>query len=84
MVCKATNIRQKRVYYVLLAQRRVTVRVFWTAGHASLRGNDLADDLAKMAALEARTLTNSSGIRYHLTATANSSRGNFRKQDSHT
>ena len=39
----------------LLAQRRVTIRIFWTAGHVNLRGNDLADDLAKMVAPEART-----------------------------
>ena len=39
----------------LSAQRSVIIRIFWTADHVNLRGNDLADDLSKMAAVEART-----------------------------
>ena len=41
-----------------LYDRQISVQIYWTAGHVSLEGNDLADRLAKEAAAEAITNTN--------------------------
>ena len=38
-----------------LRGRHIPVQIYWTAGHVNLAGNELADKLAKEAALEAKT-----------------------------
>ena len=40
-----------------LHDRQITVKIYWTAGHVSLEGNDLADRLANEAAAEGLTKT---------------------------
>ena len=40
-----------------LHNRQMTIKIYWTAGHVSLEGNDLADRLAKEAAADALTNT---------------------------
>jgi ribonuclease HI len=45
-----------------LHSRNVQITVYWTAGHINLCGNDIADDLAKRAAIIAETLHNDEPI----------------------
>ena len=46
----------------LLNTRKVEVCIFWTAGHINLPGNDIADSLAKEAAVNAATSDTSEPI----------------------
>jgi ribonuclease HI len=40
-------------HVIQLSKNNVKVNIYWTAGHISLEGNELADTLAKQAAVEA-------------------------------
>ena len=49
-----------------LKSRNITVKIFWTAGHVNLKGNELADTLAKEAAWLVENVDNAESIKSYI------------------
>ena len=49
-------------YSLIYLKGMVEVKIQWSPGHANIRGNEMADRLAKEAAKEAEEMTDDIGI----------------------